>query len=103
MQEQLEFEFIPDPGSVVSFNEIPLNHYFTDYWHFWKKVKSGEVMASLSPESPVMQCVSAINYPDGNEFAEKWKPGEITMDYYRAKFAYIGDESNFVIISRKYT
>lgn len=90
---QLEFEFIPKIGEKATIAEIPMNHYFCDYYHIWKKVRSGDVMASLSPESPVMQCVRAITYKEKHGHEDDWKPGQITIDYFKAKFNYIGDES----------
>lgn len=90
---QLEFEFIPKPLSQATINEIPMNHYFFDYYHIWKKVRSGDVMESLSPDSPVMQCVRAINYKEKHGHENDWMPGQITIDYFKAKFTYIGDQS----------
>jgi len=94
----LKKKTLPKSMDRLTFDNIPLNHYFCDYIHIWKKVKSKEVYGgqgehpNFAPEYPVMFCYDVLLPKKEHQFEK----GSWTEDYFGTKFDYITDSKELV-------
>ena len=71
----------------IEFYDIPTGHFCTDLIHVWESVRSGDVYKeSYAPDMAMMKCAYIIE-----EDKASFKVGDITEDYFKNKFLYLGD------------
>lgn len=85
-------------GDKVKINNLVPGDCCTDFVHIFEIVRSGDVMPSFSPDTPVLRMLMPYPRPE-HDYKIEYKTGQILANYFDADAYYFGkrDELNFII------
>ena len=77
-------------GSNVNVNDIPVGHLIYGYSAVFETVRSGDVMSSCSPETPVL----VVRWLHPDKISNHYCINRVFIDYFNSSYIYVGPASD---------